>query len=152
MPREWRLDFGPEFATKGIIANEPPVMGEPFKVLVPQVDQDGIDQGGIAVPQVAVPLGTFTGWNYELPVLSNLDYLAGLIGSFIPFPLTAEDRKASGDSRRSIAERYPSRDEYLKQVREATEALVSRRLARREDTDAIVAESAQHWDYLVAPH
>jgi hypothetical protein len=152
MPRDWRLDFGPEFATKGIIANEPPVMGEPFKVLVPQVDQDGIDQGGIAVPQVAVPLGTFTGWNYELPVLSNLDYLAGLIGSFIPFPLTAEDRKASGDSRRSIAERYPSRDEYLKQVREATEALVSRRLARREDTDAIVAESAQHWDYLVAPH
>jgi hypothetical protein len=27
---------------------------------------------------------------------------------------------------------------------------VSRRLARREDTDAIVAESAQHWDYLMA--
>jgi hypothetical protein len=151
MPRDWRLDFGPDFATQGIIANEPPVIGEPFRVLVPQVDQDGIDQGGIAVPEVAVPLGTFTGWNYELPVLSNLDYLAGLIGSFIPFPLTAEDRKTSGDSRRSIAERYPSRDEYLKQVREAARTLVARRLLRPEDTDAIVAESTQQWDYLVAP-
>jgi hypothetical protein len=117
---------------------------------VPQVDQDGIDKGGIAVPEVAVPLGTFTGWNYELPVLSNLDYLAGLIGSFIPFPLTAEDRKTSGDSRRSIAERYPGRDEYLKQVREAARALVARRLLRPEDTEGVIEESAQRWDYLMA--
>ncbi len=53
MPQDWRLDFGPEFAKNGVIAHEPPKVGTAFKVLVPQVDQDGIDQGGIAVPEAA---------------------------------------------------------------------------------------------------
>ncbi len=139
-----------EFAKNGVIAHEPPKLGTAFKVLVPQVDQDGIDKGGIAVPEVAVPLGTFTGWNYQLPVLPNLEYLAGLFGSFIPFPLTAQERQASGDSRRSIAERYGSRDDYLKRVHDAAEGLVLRRLARSEDIAPIVEESSQRWDYLVA--
>src|ERR1700689_489520 len=78
MPRNWRLDFRPEFGPRGIITREPPGVQSAYTVLVPQVDADGNDLGGIRLPEVAVPLGTFTGWNYELPVISNLDYLAGL--------------------------------------------------------------------------
>jgi hypothetical protein len=152
MPRNWRMDYGPGFLTKGIISVEPPKLGVAYVTLVPQANRDGIDLGGILIPEVDVPLGTFTGWNYLVPVRPNLDYLAGLIGSFIPFPLTAEDRKASGDLRLSITERYSSRDDYLDRVRAAAQSLVSRRLLRPEDISAIIAESATYWDYLVGPH
>ncbi len=151
MPRNWRADYGPDFLTKGVIVNEPPKLGQPYTVLVPRVDRDGNDSGGIALPDVAVPLGTFTGWNYQFPKLANLDYLSGLVGSFIPFPLTAEERKASGDARRSIAERYSGRDDYIEKVRAAVQTLVSRRLLRAEDVNAIVEQSAARWDYLTFP-
>jgi hypothetical protein len=150
MPGNWRMDYGPDFLSKGIIANEPPKLGPPYTVLVPRVDRDGNDAGGIALPDLAVPLGTFTGWNYQLPVRPGLNYLAGLVGSFIPFPLNASERKTSGDARQSIAERYSDRDDYLRKVRVAAQALVSRRLLRAEDVDAILAENAVRWDYLVS--
>ena len=127
---------------KGIISIDPPKLGAAYPILVPQVNRDGIDAGGILSPEVAVPLGTFTGWNYSVPVYPNLGYLGGLVGSFIPFPLTAAERKASGDSRLSVAERYTGRDDYLDQVRAAAESLVSRRLLRADDVNAVVAESA----------
>ena len=149
MPGNWRMDYGPDFASKGIISIDPPTLGAAYPVLVPQVNRDGIDAGGILSPEVAVPLGTFTGWNYLVPVYPNLGYLGGLVGSFIPFPLTAADRKATGDSRLSIAERYAGREDYLDKVRAAAEGLVSRRLLRADDVTAVVAESAAHWDYLV---
>jgi len=151
MPRNWRVDYGPDFLTKGIIANEPPKLGQPYTVLVPRVDRDGNDSGGIALPDVAVPLGTFTGWNYQLPRLPNLDYLGGLVGSFIPFPLTAEERQTSGDARRSIAERYSNRHDYIEKVRAAVQTLVSRRLLRAEDMNAIVEQSMARWDYITFP-
>ena len=151
MPRNWRLDFGPEFGPRGIITREPPGVQSAYTVLVPQVDADGNDLGGIRLPEVAVPLGTFTGWNYELPVISNLDYLAGLRGSFIPFSATSTDRRASGDVRLSISERYESRDAYLGLARASAQLLVSRRFLRSEDIDAILEEGVQHWDILVSP-
>jgi len=152
MPGNWRMDYGPDFASKGIISIDPPKLGAPYTVLVPQVNRDGIDAGGILSPEVAAPLGTFTGWNYLIPVHQNLGYLGGLAGSFIPFPLTAADRKASGDDRLSVAERYAGREDYLAHIRAAAQGLVSRRLLRSDDMNAIVAESARHWDYLAGPN
>ena len=148
MPRNWRMGYGADFLTKGIISVEPPKLGAEYPILVPQVNRDGIDLGGILLPDVAVPLGTFTGWNYLAPIRSNLDYLAGLVGSFVQFPIAAENRKGSGDSRLSIAERYSGRDDYLGKVRAVAQSLVARRLLSAQDLDAIVAESATRWDYL----
>jgi hypothetical protein len=150
MPRNWRVDYGPDFLANGIIANEPPKLGKAYAVLVPRADRDGNDSGGISLPEVAVPLGTFTGWNYQLPALPDLDYLSGLVGSFVPFASTARERKASGDARMSIAERYSGREDYMEKVRVAAQNLVSRRLLRAEDVDAIVAESGARWDYLAS--
>ena len=117
-------------------------------ILVPRVNHDGTDLGGIQLPDVAVPLGTFTGWNYQLPLWANLDYLSGLVGSFIPFSLSAKDRKTSGDERLSISERYSGRQDYLNRVRMSGQSLVSRRLLRTEDLNAVVEQSAARWDYL----
>src|SRR5262249_37526187 len=58
-----RLDFGSRFETDRIADEVPPTMGKPFETLVPKPDVDGLDQGGIALPDVLVPLGTRTGFN-----------------------------------------------------------------------------------------
>lgn len=109
MPQNWRMDYGSEFLSNGVFSIQPPKLGPAYTVLVPQVDPDGNDLGGIALPFLAVPLGTYTGWNYELPRLPSLDYLAGLIGGFQPFRLTKGKRLSAGDPRASVEERYKGR-------------------------------------------
>ncbi len=127
MPGNWRMDYGPDFASKGIISIDPPKLGAAYPILVPQVKGTGsILQAGILSPvRWPLPLGTFTGWNHLVPVHPDLRYLGGLVGSFIPLPLTAADRKASGDS---AACQLPNvtpagRDDYLDKIRAAAESL-----------------------------
>ena len=55
-----------------MITKEPPQLGAPYRVLVPQVNADGNDVSGVRLPEVAVPLGTYTGWNVTVPQLSDL--------------------------------------------------------------------------------
>ncbi len=57
------LDFGPNWQSTGILAIQPPRVGTPYNVLVPQVDADGTDRAGIHLPEITVPLATYTGWN-----------------------------------------------------------------------------------------
>ena len=73
-----------------------------------------------------------------------------LRGSMIPFPATKADREESGDGRRSIEERYDSKDQYLELVKQVTEDLISDRYLLNEDLDRIVDLSAQHYDHLAA--
>jgi hypothetical protein len=149
LPGVWRMDFGGDFAGRRVITREPPALGPPYPVLVPQVDADGNDVGGIALPEVAVPLGTYTGWNVTVPPLPGLRYLAGLVGSFAPFAPTRESRVAAGDERRAIAERYASRQEYLGQVDRAARGLVEQRFLLAGDLGAVRDRAASTWDAVV---
>jgi hypothetical protein len=149
MPPTWRLDFGPNFQAEGIIDTEPPKLGPPFALRVPRVDGDGNDLGGVNLPFLAAPLGTYTGWNHEMTDLSGFHYLAGLIGSFKPFAITKAERLASGDSRLSIEERYRDRDDYLAKVRAAEAALIARRFLLAEDRDQVERERGAVWDAVV---
>jgi hypothetical protein len=148
MPQVWRMNFGDEFESKRIIALEPPVLGRPYEVLVPQVDANGNDLSGVRIPEVAVPLGTHMGWNITVPQLKDLHYLSGLTGSFIPFPATRQQRERSGDSRLSIEERYKSREDYLKQVRQAVNELVRERFMLADDVPPVVERATRTWDLL----
>jgi len=150
MPSVWRMDYGTDFNTKRVITKEPPVIGAPFRILVPQVNADGNDLGGIRIPEIAVPLGTYTGWNVALPQLSDLRYLSGLTGSFDPFPASRNDRMRTGDSRRSIAERYAGREDYVRQVTQAAEALVRGRFMLESDVPAAVHHWEEIWDAVAA--
>jgi len=150
MPSVWRMDYGTDFNTKRVITNEPPVIGAPFRILVPQVNADGNDLGGIRIPEIAVPLGTYTGWNVALPQLRDLRYLSGLTGSFDPFPASRADRVRTGDSRRSIAERYAGREDYVRQVTRAAEALVRERFMLESDVPAAVHYGEEIWDAVAA--
>ncbi|MEQ1731240.1 MAG: alpha/beta hydrolase domain-containing protein, partial [Vicinamibacterales bacterium] len=148
LPPVFRMDLGAQFSKTRIITNEPPLLGAPYPVLVPQVDNDGNDVGGVPLPEIAVPLGTFTGWNVATPLLPGLRYLAGLIGSFEPFARTRDERERTGDPRPSIAERYQGRAAYLDAVRRATDTLIRQRFVRAEDRDAVVQQAAATWDAL----
>jgi hypothetical protein len=146
MPQLWKMDYGQAFATSHVITTEPPRLGAPYRVLVPQVDADGNDVGGIPLPEIAVPLGTYTGWNVTIPRLIDLHYLSGLVGGFEPLALTKAQREASGDARPSIAERYMNREDYLARVKRAADDLVQQRFMRSEDVTEVVQRAGRIWD------
>ena len=143
------MDYGPQFSTTRVITNEPPALGRPYSVLVPQVNADGNDVAGVRLPELAVPLGTYTGWNMTGSQLSDLHYLAGLMGSFQPFARTREDRNRSGDPRLSIAERYAGRQDYLARVARATQDLVRERFVLADDVRAVLRRAGAMWDAIV---
>src|SRR4030095_17156552 len=148
MPGVWRMDYGSEYAATRVITKEPPVLGDPFSVLVPQVNADGNDEGGIALPEVAVPLGTHTGWNVSTFSLSGLGYLAGLVGSFEPFARTRAEREESGDVRRASEERYTGREDYLQRVKRAIADLVRDRFMLQDDAGGALERAQHSWDII----
>ncbi len=145
--RAWRVDYGPEFATRGIIAFEPPKTGAAFPALVPQVDSDGNDLAGIRLPELMLPLATYTGWNLRDPAIGAPDEIASLTGAWFPFARTREERERTGDPRLSIAERYPSRAVYLEGIGFAARKLVQNGYLLEADVPRIVERSAAQWDY-----
>jgi hypothetical protein len=132
-----------------VISIEPPRTGEAFRVLVPQVNADGNDVSGIRLPELAVPLGTYAGWNITVPQLNELRYLSGLVGGFEPFARTKAQRDASGDSRLSIAERYTGRPDYLDKMKRAADDLVRQRFLRVEDVPAVLQSAERIWNAIV---
>jgi hypothetical protein len=144
----YRADYGPEFRTEGIVTIEPPKLGVPFPSLVPQVDRDGNDVGGVRMPEVQVPLATYTGWNLRARGIGAPDELFSMRGSWIPFPRTRAEREKSGDPRLSIEERYAGKEAYLAKVRAAAEALAAAGFLLPGDVPPLVERSAAEWDFL----
>jgi hypothetical protein len=138
------LDFGPQFKS-GIATQEPPIVGKAFPTLVPQVDADGNDRGGVRLPELAVPLVTYTGWNLRAPNIGAPSERVSFIGSYIPFPKTREDRQRANDPRLSIAERYPSGEDYLGRFAEAAMGLIKSRFLRPEDLPAVLQRAEEEW-------
>jgi hypothetical protein len=134
------LDYGPDFLTKGIISIEPPRRIGDYRVRVPKCGPDGNELGTLLVPDVAVPLATFTGWNLRRAEVGAEGMLVGLMGSFLPLPRTSDERQATGDPRESLQERYGSFDRYRRQYAGACDELVEARYLLREDADKLVAE------------
>jgi hypothetical protein len=64
--------------------------------------------------------------------------------------LTREQRERAGDSRRSIAERYTGREDYLRQVKRAADDLVRQRFMLAPDVEAVVKRAEYMWDIIVA--
>ena len=131
--RPQALDFGPDFATRGIITVEPPRLRGDYVVRVPKSDADGNDRGTLLPPEVGVPLATFTGWNLRRRNVGAEGMLASLAGSYIPFARTREERRQTGDPRASVREQYGSFEEYRKRFTAYCEELVKRRCLLAED-------------------
>jgi hypothetical protein len=134
---------------KETVVLEPPRVGNPFGVLVPQSDADGSDLGGVRLPELQVPLATYTGWNLRDPSIGAPEQRVSFLGSWIPLAKTAEERKKSGDPRPSIAERYPSRAEYMNSFEQAATRLIEQRFLLQEDLPAILERGRLEWKVIV---
>jgi hypothetical protein len=139
-----RLDFGPNWRD-GIMTLEPPKAGEPFPVLVPQVDADGNEKDGVHLPEITVPLATYASWNLRDPSIGAPDQRVSFEASYLPFPKTEAEREKTGDPRKSIAERYSSREDYLTRYAAALDDLIKQRWILPEDRDPILHRSSQEW-------
>lgn len=135
----YRMDF----------STEPPKVGEPYPTLVPQVDQDGNETSGIRMPEIRIPLATYTGWNLRSPAIGAPDELYSMVGSWIPFPRTTAERERRKDPRLSIQERYPSKRDYLEKITEAAQRLVRDGFLLDVDVPRIRDRAAAEWDYTV---
>ena len=141
----YHLDFGTNWRG-GILSLEPPKVGQAFPVLVPKVDSDGNEQDGIRLPEITVPLATYAAWNLRDFSIGAPDQRVSFEASFIPFAATAADRAKMGDPRRSVAERYVNRDDYLLRYTKAVDDLVKQRWILPEDRDSLLHLGAQEWD------
>jgi Alpha/beta hydrolase domain len=148
--RAYRADYGPRFATEGVITIEPPKIGRPFPMLVPQVDVDGNGLAGIRMPELAAPLATYTGWNLFNERSGPTNVLSSMQGSYIPLARTGAERKQKNDPRQSIEERYPNKDQYLAQVSKSAQQLIDQKYLLAEDLNVIVQNAARHWDYIAS--
>ena len=118
----------------------------PLPFLVPQVDADGNERGGIRFPEIAVPLATYTGWNFRNPSIGAPSELLPLAGTYVPFAATRAAREQNHDPRPSIEERYASRAAYLGQVTDAAMKLIQEGYVLREDLAGIVAQAGARWN------
>jgi len=135
------LEFGEYFNPadeSGVITLEPPLVGTAsYGVLVPQVDQDGNDMGGIRSVFTQVPVGTYTGWNVGRAGRFE-GGMCNLQGSFIPFAPTKAAREATGDPRPSLEERYGTGDAYSTAVDQAADRLVLQRFLLPDDAKTLI--------------
>jgi hypothetical protein len=154
-PREaseaFHLDYGPGWQDKRVLTIQPPKVGAAFPVLVPQVDADGNERDGVRLPEMTVPLATYTGWNLRDPSIGAPDQRVAFELSYVPFAKTAQERDKTKDPRLSIAERYRNRFDYLTRYAATLDALVKANWILEEDRTAIMHRAEEEWDLATVP-
>ena len=141
----YRFNYGPNFYQTYIPTINPPVITPPYEdnplngpiypSFVPKTDHDGNDIAGIRLPEVQVPLATYTGWALRSGVWAK-DGCEGS-GQYIPFEATQAERESAGDPRPSVQERYHSYSQYRQKVIHAIDDLVHERFLICSDTPAM---------------
>ena len=95
---DWGAGFDPNDGS-GVPSKTPPRIKQVLKMLVPGVDVDGNEIGGVPVVLRDAPLGTYLGWNIaaggERPF--HKDQLCAYAGGMIPFARTKTERMANSD-------------------------------------------------------
>ena len=125
------FNFGSLF-DQGILTVLPPTITEgAYSALVPRTDADGNDIAGVRLPEIAVPVATYTGWGLRAGPAANDG--CDQFGQQIAFARTKAERLASGDPRLSVEERYETPEKYVKQVEKAVRKLIRDRFLLVED-------------------
>jgi len=127
---DWGPDFD-EFDATGDPTNIPPPIKSVIKMLVPRVDADGNELGGVPTVLRDAPLGTYLGWNVTAgpadPHYDGRPFHAGqtcnYVGGMVPFFKTKAERLANivKDPRLSLEERYGTHDGYVAAVKAAAD-------------------------------
>jgi hypothetical protein len=139
-------DFGPGVNYKeetGVATIQPPQVEQVLTAYVPRVNSDGNDDVG-SVPSVLfqAPLGTYVGWNIipsPSPYAGQQDSLSG---GYWPFQETIAARKAIGDPRPSLEERYGTHAGYVCVVTEAANLAIEEGFLLVSDANTLVADAS----------
>ncbi len=124
--------------------------GSDLPLLVPQVDADGNDLGGIRMPDIAVPLATATGWVFRPDAYGSPEDFYLLRGAWVPLAATKAQREKNNDPRLSLEERYPSKEDFLGQVKAAVEKLIEQGFLAESDLESQIKQAGERWDWIVA--
>ena len=115
-------DWGPDYdhsEANGVPTNAPPVIKGVVKMMVPKVDADGNELGGVPTVLRDAPLGTYLGWNITAGGF-HAGQVCNYVGGMVPFAKTDAD-KAAGDPRPSLQARYGNHAGYVAAVRRAAD-------------------------------
>jgi hypothetical protein len=140
-------DWGPDFNytdASGVPTNAPPPVKQVIKMLVPRVDADGNEVGGVPNVLTDAPLGTYLGWNITAGGARpfHQGQICNYVGGMLPFAKTQAERLASGDPRLSLQERYGSHEGYVAAVTKAAANAVARGFLLQADADALIGAAA----------
>ncbi|HYL89790.1 MAG TPA: alpha/beta hydrolase domain-containing protein, partial [Burkholderiales bacterium] len=142
---------GPNPMTQFDYRNVPPTpLAKRYIALVPAVDADGNEVGGVRLPEQAVPAQTSTGWALRSQLEGGQGELCYLDGQAIPFAPSQAAREKAKDPRPSMQERYGDRPAYLIKVRESAQALAKEGYILEEDIDRIVARADKNANFGVS--
>ena len=128
-------DWGPRYVhseANGVPTNAPPPILGVVKMLVPRVDKDGNEIGGIPTVLNDAPLGTYLGWNITAgpgdaqfdpanPRPFHAGQVCNYVGGMVPFAKTKAQRMANNDPRLSLEERYGTHAGYVAAVKKAAD-------------------------------
>ena len=145
-------DWGPEFNESdatGTPTNAPPPILHVIKMMVPRVDADGNELGGVPTVQRDAPLGTYLGWNITSgPGSAAYDgrpfhagQVCNYVGGMVPFFKTKAQRLAAGDPRLSLEERYGTHAGYVAAVTAAANDALNQGYLLAADRDALIAQA-----------
>jgi len=139
---DWGPDFDPSDAS-GVPTNVPPPIKRVIKMLVPRVDADGNEVGGVPVVLLGAPLGTYLGWNITAGGARpfHQGQVCDYVGGMIPFAKTKTERTASGDPRLSLEERYKDHAGYVAAVSAAAAKAVAAGFLLQADADQLVLDA-----------
>src|SRR6266850_4780541 len=125
----------------GFHSFEPPIIRRVIKQVVPRVDADGNEIGGVPVVLLQAPLGTYLGWNITATGFHK-GQVCNYQGGWIPFAKTKAERVANNDPRPSLEERYVSHGGYVAAVTAAAARTVATGFLLQADADALIAAAA----------
>jgi hypothetical protein len=144
--------WGPEYdhsEASGNPTKAPPKIRHIIKTLVPRVDKDGNELGGVPTVQNDAPLGTYLGWNITAGP-GDVGYdgrpfhagqVCNYVGGMVPFFKTKAERLAAGDPRRSLEERYGTHAGYVAAVTKAANNAYAKGYLLAADRDTLIQQA-----------
>lgn len=145
--RAYRADYGPDWE-QGIVGNQPPILGDPYPVLVPQVDGFGNEISGLRGLALLAPLATYTPWSLRIGAPAGDDHLVSFQGTYIPLPLDEDARVTMNDPRPSLEALYGDKDGFMERVKLGASYLVSQGSLLERDRQFMIDRQSEHWDWL----
>ncbi|MDX2266857.1 MAG: alpha/beta hydrolase domain-containing protein [Bryobacter sp.] len=119
-------------------SSEPPTISAAFPLLVPGTDADGNEVGGVKMPEVALPLAVYRGWNYRAEPGAPPRRLLDMTGATVPF------------AKAKVMGLYPTREDYQKRVRAEAERMADERLLLRTDVDRVVKRAGKAYEWILS--